>query len=219
MIKNNFNNFIEPLKWRYSVKKFDSKKKITEKCLNNILEVINLSPSSYGLQPYKIIIINNNKIKKELSYFSYNNNNQIISSSHLIIFSIYNKKKLNIENFVEKNLKLIKEQRNFTEKNYEKYKKSIVNFLNSLTKEEFESWESEQTYLSLGILIYYCSILKIDTCTIGGFKKDKFDEILNFKKLGLKSNIILSIGYRSVKDNYQFLKKIRKPISDIIIKN
>lgn len=207
-------NYIDPLKWRYAVKKFDTKKKISNKQIENILYAINLSPSSYGLQPYNIILIEDKKlIKNKLQQFS--SNPQLSEASHLILFAI----KTNLNNeYIDKYINIIHKERNILKKNLINYKKSLIKFINSLNKTEKYIWQTQQVYIALGTLLYYCALSKIDTCPIGGFIKEEFDNILKLKNKNLTSIVLAAIGYRSNEDNYQFCKKIRFPLSEILIK-
>lgn len=207
------NQFIKTLKWRYAVKKFDTNKKISSVKLNHIIQAAILSPSSYGLQPYKIIVIKNQETKKKLQKYS-KNNIQITDSSHVIILAI---KKLCIQE-INKYFKNMISLRNKNINQYHKYKKTIIkNLIKTKTKKQQESWQKEQVYIMLGILIYYCALEKIDTCPIGGFENKKFDKILNLKNQNLKSVIVLTLGYRSNNDSYQYEKKVRSSTSDLVL--
>lgn len=207
-------DYIKALKWRYAVKKFDYKKKISNIELKNILKATNLSPSSYGIQSYNIIIIKNLKLRKE-KLQPLSSNIQITEASHLILFAI----KINLNKiFIEKYINYVEYKRKLPIGTLKYYKESIINFLNKLTKKEKENWQIEQVYIALGTLLYYCALNKIDTCPIGGFSKEGFDNILNLKEKKLKSVILVALGYRSKDDKNQYNKKIRKPLSEILLK-
>jgi nitroreductase len=207
------NKYINPLKWRYSVKKFDTNKKINSNQLQNIIKVAVLTPSSFGIQPYKIIIVNKRKLKNELQKFT--SNKQISQASHILIFAIKN-------NFNEKDIihdvNNMYIGHNIEPSKIQKYKQSLIHFLiKNKSSHERNVWQKEQVYILLGILIYYCALEKIDTCPIGGFSNDKFDEILKLNQKNLKSVVILAVGYRDHHDKYQLNQKIRKSIKDLII--
>lgn len=208
-------NYIDNLNWRYAVKKFDKEKKISDKIILNIIKAISLTPSSYGLQPYKIILIKDIEFRKsKLQNFSIHNN-QISEASHLILFTI--ETNFSISN-IDKHIDYIINERKTSLNKLIHYKKSISSFINNLDKKKLEIWQTEQIYICLGALIYYCAIEKIDTCPIGGFNKLGFDKVLNLEKLNLKSVVLIALGYRSKNDKNQYLKKIRKPIKDILLK-
>lgn len=197
-------DLIESLKWRYAVKKFNKQKKISNVQINKIIKATILSPSSYGIQTYNIIIIEDKNFRREkLQPFS--SNPQISDASHLILFTI--KKSLNIDNI-----------KNFLYTKNSVKNKSILDFIKNLNDYEKQNWQKEQVYLALGFLLYYCAMNKIDSCPIGGFSKNQFDNILNFKNKNLMSVVLVAVGYRCISDKYQYKKKIRKPISEILIK-
>lgn len=206
-------NIIEALGWRYAVKKFDSNRKIDDEKFNTLLECLRLSPSSYGLQPWKFIIVNDLEVRKNLKAAGYNQS-QITEASHLIVFSVPE----NIDDaFVDNYIKLTSEIRNIGVEDLKGFGDMIKNVIHSLTKEQLVEWATRQLYLSLGVLLSSCASLEIDACPMEGFDKDKFDEILDLKKLGLKSKVIITLGYRSSDDEYSKLKKVRNQKEDIFI--
>lgn len=206
-------DFIKALKWRYAVKKFDNNKKISDIELKKILEATNLSASSYGIQSYNIIIIKNFNLRKEqLQKFS--SNFQITEASHLILFA--RQTNLN-KDFIEKYINYVELQQQLVSGSLKSYKDSIIKFMKNLTKEEQENWQKEQIYIALGTLLYYCALNQIDTCPIGGFSKKGFDNILKLKEKKLQSVILVALGYRSIYDERQYKKKIRRPLSEILL--
>lgn len=206
-------DYIKALKWRYAVKKFDYKRKISDLQLKNILKATHLSPSSYGIQSYNIIIIKNLKLRKE-KLQPLSSNIQITEASHLILFAIQTN--LN-KTFIDKHINYVKNIRELPIDSLKFYKESIINFIKKLTKQEKENWQIEQIYIALGTLLYYCALNKIDTCPIGGFSKKGFDEILKLKEKKLKSVILVALGYRDKNDKNQHYKKIRRPLSEILL--
>lgn len=206
-------NYINALKWRYAVKKFDYKKKLSDIELQNILKATKLSPSSYGIQSYNIIIIKNAKLRQE-KLQPLSSNIQITEASHLILFAIQTD--LN-NDFIERYVNYIESQRELPIGTLKSYKESIIKFIQKLTKKEKENWQIEQIYIALGTLLYYCALNKIDTCPIGGFSKKGFDNVLKLKKNKLKSVILVALGYRSKNDENQYKKKIRRPLSEIVL--
>lgn len=206
-------DYIKALKWRYAVKKFDYKRKISDLQLKNILKATHLSPSSYGIQSYNIIIIKNLKLRKE-KLQPLSSNIQITEASHLILFAIQTN--LN-KTFIDKHINYVKNIRELPIDSLKFYKESIINFIKQLTKQEKENWQIEQIYIALGTLLYYCALNKIDTCPIGGFSKKGFDEILKLKEKKLKSVILVALGYRDKNDKNQHYKKIRRPLSEILL--
>lgn len=93
-----------------------------------------------------------------------------------------------------------------------------MNFINSLNQKEREVWQSEQVHIALGTLLYYCALEQIDTCPIGGFSRKGFDEALGLKEKNLKSTVLAAVGYRSTEDQNQYAKKVRRPLSEMVLK-
>jgi nitroreductase len=207
------NTFLENQNWRYATKKFDSTKKITHEDLNTLKEAIRLSSSSYGLQPYKIIIVENPELRAQLKPASWNQS-QVVDASHLIIFA--NETAVSEEK-IDHYLDLICETRNLPTgamKGYGDYMKSV---LLKLSPEDFQIWTSKQTYLALGNLLNAAAELKIDTTPMEGFVPEKVNEILGLNQLGLNASLMATIGYRHEEDTNQFNKKVRKSTEELFI--
>lgn len=202
---------IDNLNWRYATKKFDSTKLIPEEVIKLIKETITLSPSSYGLQPWKIKIINNKTIQKKLLKYSYNQE-QVVDASHLLIIcrpSSYTHKE--IDSFVLLN-KQIREGLD-PSANYAGFEIMLKNFIDSRSDIEIDHWMKNQSYLLLGQLLLTFAELRIDSCPMEGFQPEKYDQILGLDQLNIKSTLICPIGYRSNKDSYGKLPKVRYPIN------
>jgi nitroreductase / dihydropteridine reductase len=196
------------LYWRYAVKRFDTKKKISEKQLQDILQLINLSASSYGIRPYKIIVIKDLKIRDKLKKYSFGQP-QIVEASHIILFTSY----IHINSkYIEDTIYLFEKERYMPKGSLENYKNNILNNKNY----DQENWKNNQIYIALGTLLFYCAIKQIDSCPIEGFSKEHFDRILKLYNYNLKSVVLTALGYRSNKDTIH--KKVRQPISEMILK-
>ncbi|MBU2493151.1 MAG: NAD(P)H-dependent oxidoreductase [Bacteroidetes bacterium] len=202
---------INDLKWRYATKQFDKTKKIPDEEMKKLMEVVRLSPSSYGLQLYKVLIIEDSEIREKLKAASWNQN-QITDSSALIVFCNYKDvNESHIDDFIR--LKCETENQDFNKlKGYSDFMKSKVS---GMTKPEKDNWTKRQTYIALGFLLTACAELKIDACPMEGFEKNKYDEILRLSEQNLSASVIASIGYRSQSDNLQFLPKVRKSIDEL----
>tara|TARA_B100000809_G_scaffold178239_1_gene175821 strand:- start:6119 stop:6742 length:624 start_codon:yes stop_codon:yes gene_type:complete len=204
-------NLIDNLEWRYATKKFDSSKKVSIENLEQIKKAIQLSASSYGLQLYKVLIIESNELRGKLKPASYGQS-QITEASHLIVFcnySVVTEKHID-EYFV---LKSQTEQIDILDlKGYSDFIKAEVRNKSQIEKEK---WTSNQTYLALGNLLNACAELKIDACPMEGFEAKEYNKILNLDKQGLNASVIATIGYRSDDDSSQNSKKVRKSIDNL----
>ncbi|MAY83312.1 MAG: NAD(P)H-dependent oxidoreductase [Flavobacteriales bacterium] len=205
-------NLIEKLNWRYATKVFDSSKKVSESDLEYIKEAVRLSVSSYGLQLYKVLIIEKPEVRSNLRKASWDQA-QITDASHLFVFCNYTS---DFEKHVDDYIKLIiKTQKPDDERGLIQYGKSIKASIASKTEVERNSWAEKQTYLAMNNLLIACADLQIDSCPMEGFNKQEYNRILGLDKLGLNASVIAPIGYRSKSDSTQNRKKVRKATSSL----
>ncbi|MBD3723561.1 MAG: NAD(P)H-dependent oxidoreductase [Flavobacteriaceae bacterium] len=198
---------IENLKWRYATKKFDTTKKVSYDDLENLKEAIQLSVSSYGLQLYKVLIIENSAIREKLKPVSWNQS-QITDASHLFVFCNY--KDVSSE-AIDDFIKQTAVTRNLDLNRLNGYGDFIKSKLAEKSKEEKTSWLKSQTYLALGNLLNACAELRIDACPMEGFESDAYNKILGLDEQGLNAAVIAPIGYRHKEDQTIDAKKVRKP--------
>jgi nitroreductase len=203
---------LEALNWRYATKKFDPTKKISDEDLNLLLEVLHLAPTSYGLQPYKFLLIENKAIREKLKEKS-DGQQQLTEASHLIVFCSY----LSIENHhIDAHMNNTQGSREIEDNallGYSSFLKRTMNQLDLKTKLE---WNSKQAYIALGFLLHACAQLRIDSTPMEGFDAIGYDEVLNLKPKNLHAVIVCPIGYRSESDETQYWKKIRKSQEELI---
>ena len=206
-------NIIDSLKWRYAVKKFDTNKDLSEIQIETLKEAFNLTATSYGLQPLKLVIIKNKKIQEKLLPFSWNQQ-QILQASHLLVICIkdnYTTKE--VENYFN----LVQKIRNTPDAVINPFKKFLTAEIAKKTQEELYVSNKNQAYIALGNLLTVCASQEIDSCPMEGFTPDKYDEILDLTKDNLKSVLVLPVGFRASDDYMKDLTKVRKNISDSII--
>ena len=206
-------DIIESLNWRYATKKFDSNRKLSENQINTLKNAFNLTASSYGLQPIKLLVISSQEIKNSLLESSMNQE-QIVQCSHLLVICI--ESSIN-EAYIESYFKRITDIRQTPAKILNSFKKSITNEFNDMTNTSIINWSINQAYLALGNLMTVCSVEGIDSCPMEGFLPEKYDEILDLKSKNLKSVLVMPTGFRSEDDIFSTLKKVRKDINDNII--
>jgi hypothetical protein len=203
-------NIIESLNWRYATKKFDSNKKLSKNQVNILKNAFNLTASSYGLQPIKLIVISNQEIKNNLLESSFNQK-QVIQCSHLFVICI----ETDIdESYIELYFKRVVDIRKTSAKVLESFKNSIINEFNDMSNTSIINWSKNQAYLALGNLMTVCAVEGIDSCPMEGFMPEKYNEILDLKSKNLKSVLVMPVGYRSVDDQFSSFKKVRKDIND-----
>ncbi|NGP87116.1 NAD(P)H-dependent oxidoreductase [Fodinibius halophilus] len=202
---------IDNLEWRYATKHFDPGKKVSETQLKQIKKAIQLSASSYGLQLYKALIIEDISTREKLKPASWDQQ-QITEASHLIVFCNYtNLQRKHIDNF----LALKSETQQLPLSELKGYGDFMEGKINEKSDEELKHWTAKQTYLALGNLLAACAELKIDACPMEGFEADKYDNILGLSQKGLTASVIAAIGYRSEEDQTQYHRKVRKPTEQL----
>lgn len=206
-------NIIESLKWRYAVKKFNTNKTVSNQQIEILKEAFNLTATSYGLQPLKLVIVNNKVIQKELVSHSWNQP-QVLEASHVLVICI--PKEYTIKE-VENYFNLVQEVRQTPDSVINPFKKFLTAEIEKKTQEELFVWNKNQAYLALGNLLTVCASEKIDACPMEGFVPEKYDEILKLNDHNLASTLVLPIGFRADDDYMAALKKVRKNVDDVVI--
>ncbi|QSW87928.1 MULTISPECIES: NAD(P)H-dependent oxidoreductase [Flavobacterium] len=205
--------FLESLNWRYATKKFDAAKKISDADLNTLKEAVRLAASSYGLQPYKVIIVENPEIREKLKAAAYGQT-QITDASQLFIFA--NDLNAGPES-VAAYIKNISETRGVPTEALGGFSDMMNGVISNLSQDAKNIWTAKQTYIALGTLLAAAAELKIDATPMEGFNPAAFNEILGFDKLGLNASVIATVGYRHEEDEAQHYKKVRKSHEDLFI--
>jgi nitroreductase len=204
-------DFIENQNWRYATKKFDATKKISVTDLEFLKEAIRLSASSYGLQLYKIFIIENPAIRATLQPASWGQS-QIVDASHLFVFA----HTLDVqEAHIDDYLANIAQTRNISLEAVKGYGDFMKSNLVGLPLEKKAIWTSKQTYLALGNLLNAAAELKIDVTPIEGFLPDQYNEILGLTAKGYAASVVAALGYRHEDDATQHLAKVRKSTAEL----
>ncbi|HTG66027.1 MAG TPA: NAD(P)H-dependent oxidoreductase [Flavobacterium sp.] len=205
--------FIEHQNWRYATKKFDATKKISNEDLNTLKEAIRLSSSSYGLQPYKVIIVESPELRAKIQPAAWGQS-QIVEASHLIIFA--NETQLD-EQHIDDYITNISETRNIPVDSLAGYSDFMKSKILTLPEDSKNIWTAKQTYLALGNLLNAAAELKIDVTPMEGFVPEQVNEILGLEKLGLNTSLIATLGYRHEEDATQHYKKVRKSQDELFI--
>lgn len=200
-------HLIESLKWRYAVKKYNSKE-VSKEAITAILQAINLSASSAGLQPYRVIVVENTELKSKLAENGFNP--QISEASHLLVFAAFeNLSTSHINDYMQR----MADTRGIPLQSLDNFRQILTANINSKSAEENFIWAAKQAYIGLGTAIVAAAEMNIDTTPMEGFNPAKFDELLGLKEKGLRSVVLLSIGYRDTeKDPYVNAAKVRLPL-------
>jgi len=200
-------NYIDDLNWRYAVKQFDASKKVSEEDLQKLIDAVQLSASSYGLQPYKILVIKDQAVKEKLKAAGYNQS-QFTDATAVFVFAHQTDFDAElIDSYIELSER-IKELETGT---LEGYANLMKNALLNLPQEAKAGWTSRQAYIALGNLLSVAAAHKIDTCPMEGFEATAFDEILGLTEQNLHAVVVAAVGYRSAEDETQHAPKVRRP--------
>lgn len=206
-------SFIENLQWRSAIKKFNPTKKLTAGQLDSLLSAVQLAPSSYGLQSYKVIVVQDAETKAKLRAAGYDQA-QITDSSVLFVFASLTTLD---EDFGKKFIDLIASTRNVARETLQGYEQIILGSLSSRTDEQKVAWSHRQAYIALGVLLSAAAELGVDAGPMEGFDAEKFDEILGLKEKGLTTSVIAAVGHRAEDDVYSKMIKVRRPKEELFI--
>jgi nitroreductase len=206
-------NIISSLNWRYATKIFNSSKKISEPDLNELLEVLRLSPSSFGLQPWKFVVVTDPEIRHQLKQASFGQS-QVTDASHFIVFTAPTSLTATfIDHFIATTAKI----RQVDISSLSGFKSMLVGFVSSKSSEQIGEWVNHQIYIALGFLLYASAQKQIDATPMEGFNPSEYDRILDFKGQGLRSVVACALGYRSEDDKYSALAKVRYQKEEIVL--
>ena len=207
-------SLLDSLKWRYAVKRMNGNK-IPEATMNTILEATKLAPSSFGLTPYNIIVIEDEETRKKLQPHFYNQP-QVGESSALVIFATWNSI---TEKEVAAYMQEIAEERDVPVESLNDFAGYINGSIKNLTAEQLQIWAAKQTYIALGFALVAAATEEIDATPMEGFKPDAVDEALGLKELGLHSAVAVTLGYRDAANDYlSGAKKVRRASEKLIIR-
>lgn len=206
-------DIINALEWRYAAKKFDDTRQIPKDKIEILKRSFNLTASSYGLQPIKLLVINDKKLQQQLLPHTFNQK-QVTTASHVLVLCI--EKRID-KDFIEEYFKMVHHVRATPEEILTPFRESLVVEFENKPELEIKAWAINQAYLALGTLLTVCAAEGIDSCPIEGFEPEKYDEILNLDKLNLESVLVLPVGFRAKDDMFSNFKKVRREISETVI--
>ena len=207
-------SLLDSLKWRYAVKRMNGNK-IPEATMNTILEATKLAPSSFGLTPYNIIVIEDEETRKKLQPHFYNQP-QVVESSALVIFATWNSI---TEKEVAEYMQEIADERGVPVESLNDFASYINGSIKNLSAEQLQIWAAKQTYIALGFTLVAAASEEIDATPMEGFKPDAVDEALGLKALGLHSAVAVTLGYRDAANDYlSGAKKVRRASEKLIIR-
>lgn len=204
---------LQNLQWRYATKKMNPTKPVSSEKVDFILEAIRLSASSSGLQPYDVLVVTNPEIREQIVPHAWDQK-QITDGSHLLVFAAW-------DNYTAERINtmfdLVNEKRGFKNEGWENYRKMLLNTYPKRDPETNFQHAARQAYIGLGSALIAAAEMKVDSTPMEGFNPEKVDEILGLKERGLKSVVLLPLGYRADEGDWLVnLEKVRRPTDSFI---
>jgi nitroreductase len=203
---------LEKLKWRYAAKAMNGKK-IPQEKIDNIIEAISLAPTSSGLQPFEVFVITNQQIKDEIRPIAWNQ--PVVSDcSHLLVFAAWD---TYTEERINKMFDLVNEVRGFKNEGWENYRQMLLSTYPQRDPEVNFNHAAKQAYIAFTMALTAAAFEGVDATPMEGFDPDALDKILNLREKGLRSCVMLPLGYRDAeKDWLVNLKKVRKSKDELV---
>ena len=203
-------SLVKDLNWRYATKNMTGEA-VSEEQLNTILEATNLAASSYGLQPFTVIVVENKDIKEQLQVAAYGQA-QVGSSSHVLVFTVPLKiTEADIQAFVNS----VATTRSIPVNVLDGYKSMMLSTVGALPAEQQQIWATKQAYIALGTALAAAAEQKVDACPMEGFDANAFDKILGLSEKGLKAVVMMPMGFRADSDQTAHFAKVRKSNEDM----
>lgn len=206
---------IDKLKWRYATKNFDSNRILSEEKLDVLKQTFNLTATSYGLQPVKMVVVSNPEIKEQLMPLTYNQP-QVRDASHVLVLCVESEID---KNFIVDHFKRVENTRKTPREILDRFERNLLDIFVGWDQDQVKNWMTNQLYLTLGALLTVCAVEKIDSCPMEGFLPKEYDRLLGLDKMGLESVIVLPVGYRDESDFFLSLKKVRRGVDELIIES
>lgn len=207
-------SFIEQLNWRYATKRMVADKVVPQEKVNAIVEAIRLSASSYGLQPYNLLVIQDKELLKKIQPIAYNQP-QIGETSTLLVFAVWDKP---TQERIDAYFNLIASERGIPVEALAGFKTTVEGTISNLDEATAYNWMARQAYIALGTGLAAAAIEKVDATPMEGFNPAGLDELLGLTEKGLKSVVLLPLGYRDeANDPLANAKKVRKSTEDFVI--
>lgn len=203
---------LNKLNWRYATKAMNGEA-VSEVKINTILEAASLAPTSSGLQPFEIIVVKNQKIKDNIKEVAWNQS-VVSDCSHLLVFAAWD---TYTEDRINKMFDLVNEERGFKNEGWENYRNMLLESYPNRSEEENFNHAAKQAYIAFSQAITAAAFEGVDSTPMEGFDPSAVDEILNLKEKGLKSCLLLPLGYRDDSNDWLAnLKKVRKPKDELV---
>ncbi|MBN2505711.1 MAG: NAD(P)H-dependent oxidoreductase [Verrucomicrobia bacterium] len=204
---------LDRLRWRYATKTFDAARKIPADTWSALEDSLALSASSFGLQPYRVLVINNPATRERLLPHAWNQR-QVTDASHFLVFAARTRvTETDIDGFIH----FIARTRGVTPESLADYRGMMTGMLLSdAFRPLVPHWTARQAYIALGNLLTSAALLSVDACPMEGFVPAEFDKVLGLAAQDLASVVCCALGYRDAEDSYALAPKVRLPKSELL---
>lgn len=203
---------IEALNWRYAVRQFSSEK-IEEEKIQQLLTATRLSATSYGLQPYRLIVVNDIGVRKKLLRYAMGQD-KVVNCSHLVVFAAQTEIG---DGMVDRYIHSVAETRGISIDELNGLADHMKQVFANMNAQQKREWAHQQAYIALGTFLTAAAIMEIDSCPMGGIEADGFDSVLGLNELGLETSVICALGVRHPDDSNAGLPKVRYGHSEMVI--
>lgn len=201
------------LDWRYAVKKFDPARRIPEAQWNELEHALVTAPSSYGLQPWRFVVVSDPALRARLREVSWKQP-QVTDASHFVVFAARVGMSVgDVQRFVDR----IVDVRGVRPESIAGYHAAMANHVSSLGANA-DAWTARQTYIALGQLLASAAVLGVDACPMEGIDGARYDELLGLAPLGYHALCAAALGYRAADDAYAAARKVRFPADEVILR-
>ena len=204
---------LEDLRWRYATKRFDADRTVADADLATLKEAVNLAATSFGLQPFRVVVVSDPALKEQLRAASYNQP-QLTEASHVFVFCA---KKEMAPEYIDRYMDRTAEVRDLPREQLNDYANYMKGSVAGKSVESILVWNQRQAYLGLGTLLAAAAELRIDSCPMEGFDAGEYDRLLGLAERGLTATVIAPIGYRSEEDATQHYAKVRLPLEELFL--
>jgi len=210
---NALDDFLTALKWRSAVKNFDVNRALEPEILSQLLDAARLAPSSYGLQPWKFVVVHDALLRQKLRQHAWDQAQITEAACIVVLCSLRQVDRQHIESYLAK----IVDTRAVTIDSLKGFSEMMNSSVNKLSPEANRNWSTHQVYIALGMLLSACAVSRVDACPMEGFDRAAFDRILGLEDLGLASCVLCALGYRKGGKDTETQKKVRFDADRVVI--
>jgi nitroreductase len=210
----NLSDLTTALNWRYATKQFDASRKLDPASIHALAESLRLSPSSFGLQPWKFFLIETPELRQQLRAHSWNQS-QITDASHLFVLAV--KKSItpaDVREWIEQLCAI----QNTTVESLAMLHQMIIGFIGAMDVAQMLAWNTRQVYIALGQLMTSAAVLGIDSCPLEGINPAEYDNLLGLKDSDYSTVVACAVGFRNEDDKYASAPKARKSAEQVLVR-